>query len=111
MTYPYSPGYVKGSATSAASAASLAWKVSALQRLTLQIIALHSPVGITDEQLDVFAHRDPRNPLRPRRVELMQMGLVCDSGRRDVNSSGKEAVLWITAPRKRVIPRQVNGHV
>ena len=108
MTYPRTPGFIRGSDTSRASAESLAWKVSELQRLALTIIALH-PDGITDEQLDVVAHRNPRNPLRPRRVELMRMGFVRDSGRRDVNSSGKEAVLWIATRRKRIIPRQGNG--
>lgn len=114
MTYPDTPGYDgasdDGRATSKASALALVNSVSHLQKLALDLIDMYSPPGLTDEHLDKIAARG-RNTLRPRRCELLALGLVVPSGLEEENDSGKSAVVWTVAwKRKRWIPRQeLNG--
>ena len=48
----------------------------------------------TDMEVSRFAgHSDP-NYFRPRRNELVKMGLVCEAGRRVCSVSGKTAITW-----------------
>jgi hypothetical protein len=48
----------------------------------------------TDQEVSRFAgHSDP-NYFRPRRNELVKMGLVVESGKRVCSVSGKTALVW-----------------
>lgn len=49
--------------------------------------------GVTDEEI-VERARMAGNTVRPRRVELVQRGLVIDSGVRRPTRSGRKAVVW-----------------
>jgi hypothetical protein len=49
--------------------------------------------GWTDEEA-AEKLRLPGNSLRPRRVHLMDCGLVHDSGKRRKTMSGRNAVVW-----------------
>jgi hypothetical protein len=50
--------------------------------------------GATDEEMQEGMTLAP-NTQRPRRVELVRMGLVKDSGRTRPTRSGRQAVVWI----------------
>ena len=48
----------------------------------------------TDLEVSRFAgHSDP-NYFRPRRNELVKMGLVVEAGRRECSVSGKTSIVW-----------------
>jgi len=49
--------------------------------------------GATDEAIQVALWLNP-NTQRPRRIELVERGLVRDSGARRHTSSGRKAVVW-----------------
>lgn len=51
------------------------------------------PNGATDEQLIEATGLRP-NTCRPRRIELVAMGLIRNSGDRGITSSGRKAILW-----------------
>jgi len=113
VTYPDTPGFdgssPEGRATSQAAARAIAAQQKRLRKLTIDLIEAHSPPGLTDEQLDKIAGR--RSTLRPRRCELLDLGVVVPSGLHDENDSGMAAVVWTVAwKRVRYIPRQeLNG--
>lgn len=47
----------------------------------------------TDEQMQIALHMNPSTQ-RPRRIELVNMGLVRDSGLTTKTNSGRLAVVW-----------------
>ena len=51
------------------------------------------PCGVTDEQLFNITGIAP-NTCRPRRIELVALGLVMDTGDRQRTTSGRQAILW-----------------
>ena len=50
--------------------------------------------GLTDEQIQERLGLSG-NTQRPRRMELVTMGLIKDSGRTRKTKSGREAVVWV----------------
>ena len=87
---------VNGSITSAQAADSLRPAVlNAMQRRVLELLAT-TPEGLTDEEMQLRLRMNPSTQ-RPRRIELMRMGLVAECGTRRT-ASGRMAVVWqITA--------------
>lgn len=53
--------------------------------------------GATDEQIQHCLSMNPSTE-RPRRIELVRMGLVRDSGRTRETSSGRKAIVWTVLP-------------
>jgi hypothetical protein len=54
------------------------------------------PDGATDEELiDAFGGPGNANAVRPRRCELVRLGIIVDSGRTRPNRSSRDAVVWI----------------
>lgn len=51
-------------------------------------------LGMTDEEIQTALSMNPSTE-RPRRVELVRMGLVRDSGRTRSTRSGRKAVVWL----------------
>lgn len=49
--------------------------------------------GATDEEIGAALHM-AGNTARPRRIELVQRGLVRDSGRKRATASGRSATAW-----------------
>lgn len=84
--------YVRGSETSKKAAGAIQASSASLR---VQVLAylLSRDEGATDQEiqqaLDMRASTE-----RPRRVELVEMGLVADSGRRRETDSGREATVW-----------------
>jgi hypothetical protein len=87
--YGGNPPYVAGSDTSLAARDAIVEGVNALQSRVLALLS----VPLTDEEMQL-AGMMPANTQRPRRIELAQLGLVCDSGVRRRTSRGKTAVVW-----------------
>jgi hypothetical protein len=87
--YNGDPPYVAGSDTSLAASEGIREGVNALQSRVLGLLS----VPLTDEEMQL-AGMMPANTQRPRRIELAQLGLVCDSGARRPTSRGKTAVVW-----------------
>lgn len=84
------PPYQAHSPTSRAAAEALT-DSGTKRRLVLALIAAGD--GLTDEECQVALTMNPSTQ-RPRRVELVEMGLVRDSGRTRPTHSGREAVVW-----------------
>lgn len=61
----------------------------------LTLIQQCSPGGITDERLEDETGMKHQT-LSARRNELMHVGLIVDSGQREENRSGSDAILWVT---------------
>ena len=89
--------YVAGSRTSAAAARSIAGRSKSMQDRVLEFFKLRGQFGGTDQEIANFL-RLPENSIRPRRIELVQIGLVCDSGKTRLTKSRRSAVVWIIAP-------------
>lgn len=84
------------SPTSRAAAELAADGAETRRRAVLEYLRQCGEAGAIDEQIiDHFGGPAFANGIRPRRVELMQMGLVKDSGRTRRTEKGREAVVWV----------------
>lgn len=86
--------YQARSETSRAAAESIAEGASTLRAKVLAYLRDH-PDGLTDEQMQGGLGMNPSTQ-RPRRGELLRMGLVVDSGKQRATKSGRMAVVWIS---------------
>jgi predicted ArsR family transcriptional regulator len=68
------------------------------QRRVLNFLRGTGTRGATDEQIAAALNLNP-SAARPRRVELVEEGLVYDSKRTAKTSSGRSAVLWVASPK------------
>ena len=85
---------VRGSATSAAAADSLApATLNAMQRRVLDYLREHGPS--TDEEIAAGLSMNP-STARPRRIELARRGMVVEAGERRT-ASGRRAMVWRVA--------------
>lgn len=81
------------SETSRAAAEEILTLAAAMRARVYECI-VSAPDGMTDEEGQA-ALGMPGNTYRPRRRELQQAGMVCDSGRTRPTESGRSAVVWI----------------
>jgi hypothetical protein len=86
------PAHQAHSDTSRAAAAEIRPNAGTLRAKVLD--CLRSSSGLTDEEIQNWLQM-PASTQRPRRVELVRMGLVADSGRRRETMSGRFAVVWV----------------
>lgn len=77
--------------TSQAAAVAIAPDSSRLRAQVLAAIREHG--GLTDNQGIYLTGLSP-STYRPRRIELVQRGLVVDSGETRLTDSGRKAVVW-----------------
>lgn len=82
------------SPTSVAAAEHAEPKAATLRRVVLDYIRSQGRDGATDEQVQNALSMNPSTQ-RPRRVELVEGGLVCDSGVTRKTQSGRSAVVWV----------------
>ena len=94
-TYPDAPGH-RNVDTSIAAADALAQKLGRLQRMAETAIRNAGWFGLTADELAARLEMD-RYSIQPRTSELRRKGLIRDSGQRRPNSTGKLAIVWITA--------------
>ena len=86
------PPYQAHSETSIMAAESVRGQAGNLRELVLAALRL---MPMTDEELAEFCHLNP-NTCRPRRIELVQRGLVMAAGT-TVGRSGRKATVWSVA--------------
>lgn len=65
-----------------------------LRENVLAFIRSRGEEGATDQEIQEALALDPSTQ-RPRRVELVQAGLVWNSGKTRKTRSGREAVVWV----------------
>lgn len=94
--------YQAHSATSRMAAAGAQELAETLEGRVLQWFREHGPA--TDLQMMEALALNVSNGV-PRRVALMQRGLVRDSGERAINPSGRQAVVWEAAGEGETFPQ------
>lgn len=86
--------YQKHSATSAAAAREARPNAGTLRAIVLGELERRGPRGATDDELQDALGMNPSTQ-RPRRVELVERGLVRDSGDTRKTKSGRSATVWV----------------
>ena len=86
------------SPTSIAAAEGIEESIGRLQRRVFTILREH-PSGLTDEQMQSMLMMPPSTQ-RPRRIQLMHLGIVTDSGRTRPFRSGRPGVVWVLVSHK-----------
>lgn len=79
--------------TSHQAAAKILGRTGSKRRQVFELIAEYSH-GLTDEQIQTKLRMNPSTQ-RPRRVELVDAGLIEDSGHRRTTTSGTKAAVWV----------------
>lgn len=92
------PPFAKHSDTSREAAESLT-NTATLRTMVFNAIKLRNGLGATDQELQELLHLPP-NVETPRRWELVNLGLVRDSGNRRKTRSGRSAAVWVTTAPK-----------
>ena len=93
------PAYQSHSPTSAEAAEKAEPKAGTWRACVLRAIRAHGKIGVTDDDLQFVLNLNP-STLRPRRIELVNAGLVEDSGETRKTRSGRQAVVWRAVPAK-----------
>lgn len=91
------PPYQRHSQTSLDAADKIVGKSGTLRRSVYEIIWHAGSRGMTDEEVQNALAMNPSTE-RPRRVELMDGGVICDSGKTRLTRSGRGAVVWVAKP-------------
>ena len=86
--------YQSHSQTSRQSAQSIESTAQTLRAKVYGFIKDSGPYGATDEELQMVLDMNPSTQ-RPRRVELVEKGLVKDSGKKRKTKSNRLAVVWV----------------
>jgi len=87
------------SATSAEAAERAEPRAGTDQALILAALRFAGDYGGTDEEMQNALGMNPSTQ-RPRRIELVSVGLVVDSGETRPTRSGRRAVVWRAVPAK-----------
>ncbi len=95
-TYPYAPGFEKGSETSETAAESVEDSAASLREKVFNLICQHPGRGLTDFEIQVLSGYPAT--LRPRRCELMASGRIIPNGLKRLSPSGREAKAYVQAP-------------
>ena len=85
--------YQKHSRTSKAAAASAKPVAKSLREQVLAYLIAQGDWGATDDEIQSALKMNPSTQ-RPRRVELVRLGLVEDSGSARETRAGRYAVVW-----------------
>ena len=88
------PPHQRHSKTSRAAAESIKPHLNALQARVLGCIQLEPAYGATDDEIQRMTGMNPSTQ-RPRRIELLEKGLIRDSGRTRKTKSGRAATVWV----------------
>ena len=92
------PLAVESSDTSKAAARAIGTERSRLRNRVLEAIRAAGAQGATDEWLAEQLGMNPSTE-RPRRVELVSMGLVEDSKKTRLTKSGRSGTIWVALGR------------
>ena len=95
------PPSVRDSRTSAQAADGIRGAANALRQRVLDLLrttiarGTDGLLGLTDEEMQGLLDMNPSTQ-RPRRSELVALGLVMDSGRTRPTRSGRQATVWVS---------------
>jgi hypothetical protein len=84
------------SETSVAAAGLIRPVAGALRQQVYDAVRGAGADGLTDEE-GITATGMAANTYRPRRIELLERGLIVDTGNRRATKSGRSAVVWAAA--------------
>ena len=98
MPYEHLEGLVRTDHpdTAREAAAMVAPRIGTQRRKVYDFIASTGVAGATDIEIQTSLGMGG-NTERPRRVELVDQGLISDSGRRRMHG-GRRHIVWMTAP-------------
>lgn len=88
-----SPPFQRHSTTSREAAASKVETAPTERGRVLAFLRACGIVGATDDQMQIMLEMNPSTQ-RPRRVELVEMGHVFDSGVKAKTRTGRNATVW-----------------
>ena len=88
------PPSQRHSPTSRAAAEAIAPTAGTLRAAVLTYLRQRGDEGATDSECQESLGMNPSTQ-RPRRIELVEAGLVVDSGRVRKTPSGRKAVVWV----------------
>ena len=86
--------FQRHSETSRTAALEIETSAKTLRAKVLGFIRISGDYGATDEELQVALEMNPSTQ-RPRRVELVEKGLVVDSGKKRKTKSNRSATVWV----------------
>jgi len=92
-----SPPFQSKSGPSRQAAEEIRPKTTTLRGLVFAAIERAARHGMTDQEIQNQLGMDPSTQ-RPRRVELVERGLVIDSGTTRKTRAGRSATVWVAAP-------------
>lgn len=91
--YPDAPGH-RNVETSVAAADALAPGLGRLQHMARKAIIHAGANGLTADELAARLGME-RWSVQPRTSELKRKGFIRDSGRRRLNCTGRQAIVWV----------------
>lgn len=99
-TLPYQPH----SETSKAAAVAMQDSAETLKGMVLALFKRAGRVGMTDgELISMMPARCCESSVRPRRIGLVDDGVVVDSGQKRHSPSGRQATVWVLAEYKQEV--------
>ena len=90
--------YIKGSATSAAAADAIEGVRRGQETRVYQYLLRRGTHGATDEEIARDCGLNPSSA-RPRRIRLLEGGMICASAQTRKTSAGRNAVVFLIAPK------------
>jgi hypothetical protein len=90
------PPHQRGSATSEAAAVAIEPRSGTLRRMVLEHLRACGAQGATDDEIQHALDMNPSTQ-RPRRIELVNSGLVKETSRTRRTRSGRMATVWVIA--------------
>lgn len=90
--------FVRGSETSEAAADEIEEHGASMTTRVLNTLKAQ-PAGLTDQQMQDMSGLGPQSQC-PRRIELVKLGLVADSGRKRKTRRGRDATVWVYTPKE-----------
>lgn len=91
------PPAQRHSATSREAAELMTGRAGSIRKAIYTWLVMQGDLGATDEEGQESLAL-PGNTFRPRRVELMEAGLVRDSGATRLTRARRKAVVWLAVP-------------
>ena len=92
--------FQQNSATSRAAAVKILATADTLRGDVYRFIVQFGDWGATDEEIQIGLRLNPSTQ-RPRRVELVEVGVIEDSQKKRRTASGRWAVVWSVSKPKR----------
>lgn len=97
MTTTYTPPSQRHSPESVAAAAAIKPRAESMQACVLAAIKAAGQAGLTDQE--GMVETGFGESYRPRRIRLVELGLVVKAAEKRLTKHGNKAAVWIIRPR------------